>query len=62
MLGDSPGTDILGANRQGWSSVLIETGNHRFGEDLEGSRANFRFKDLVAFKEKLDKGFFHLQT
>ena len=60
MMGDSPGTDILGANRQGWTSVLVETGNFRFGENLKGSRAHYRLKNLVTFQEKLEQGFFQL--
>ena len=60
MIGDSPGTDILGANRQGWSSILVETGNHRFGEHLEGSLAHYRMDNLITFRDQLDQGLFQL--
>ena len=49
MLGDSPATDILGANHQGWLSALIETGNHRFGRDREDCQATYTYKSLVEF-------------
>lgn len=49
MLGDSPETDVLGANRQGWFSILIRTGNASFGAHPEGSEADLSFDDLRAF-------------
>lgn len=56
MMGDSPGTDILGANQKGWSSVLLETGNYLFGKDLDGAQADITFSDLEAFSQAIDKG------
>jgi HAD superfamily hydrolase (TIGR01450 family) len=56
MLGDSPATDILGANRQGWLSALIETGNHRFGRDRSDSQAHWTFKDLGEFWKVFKNG------
>ena len=49
MLGDSPGTDVLGANQQGWLSALIETGNHRFGRDRQDCQATYVYQSLVEF-------------
>jgi HAD superfamily hydrolase (TIGR01459 family) len=48
MLGDQLGTDILGAQRFGLDSVLVETGVARFG-DLEGSdvRPTFKMQGLA---------------
>jgi|GEM_PF-3525990 len=50
MLGDSPETDILGANRQGWTSILIKTGNFRYGGHRAGNEADLCFEDLGAFR------------
>lgn len=53
MVGDSPATDILGANRFGWSSALVETGNLHFGEGREGCQPQHRFADLHALMREL---------
>ena len=29
MIGDTPQADIAGANRAGWKSILVETGNYQ---------------------------------
>ena len=55
MLGDSPATDISGANQQGWTSILIQTGNHHYGLDKPNCQADFTFANLESF----DKNFFN---
>ncbi|MBF0244922.1 MAG: HAD hydrolase-like protein, partial [Planctomycetes bacterium] len=53
MLGDTPATDILGANRAGWASILIRTGNLRYGEGRPGCRPRWSFDSLDEFIESL---------
>ena len=52
MLGDSPATDILGANRQGWRSALIKTGNFHYGADRPECRATETHEDLASFRKQ----------
>jgi NagD protein len=52
MLGDSPATDILGANRQGWRSALIKTGNFHYGADRLECRATETHEDLASFRKQ----------
>lgn len=49
MLGDTPASDIVGANRAGWRSCLVLTGNHRYGRDRPDAVPSCTFDDLPAF-------------
>lgn len=49
MLGDTPASDIVGANRAGWRSCLVLTGNHRYGRTGSDAVPSCTFDDLPAF-------------
>lgn len=46
MIGDTPGTDILGANTMGWTSALVKTGNYRYHASHSGCKPTFTFNNL----------------
>jgi len=50
MVGDSPGTDVAGADAAGLRSVLVETGNPI---PATASAPTFRFRDLAALADAL---------
>ena len=56
MLGDSPATDILGANQHGWSSILIKTGNYLYGQGQKDCKPDWTFSDLKEFHQHFGVG------
>lgn len=53
MVGDSPAVDIKGANRAGWHSILVETGNHRLGAKDPDAQPQLRIPGLPQLIELL---------
>ena len=49
LLGDTPAGDIVGANRAGWRSCLVLTGNHRIGRNRSDAVPSRTFDDLPSF-------------
>ncbi len=46
MIGDTPATDLLGANRAGWTSWLVKTGGYRYGAEDPEAKPDKTFQDL----------------
>jgi len=56
MVGDNPVSDIAGANRHGWRSVLVDTGMYR-GEPLSGECVpSLRARDVRDAVQKILSG------
>ncbi len=56
MIGDTPESDIKGANDQGWISILVRTGLFK-GDNDEKNPAKYvvdNFKDAVELIFKLE--------
>ncbi len=56
MIGDSPVSDIKGANEYGWISILVRTGLFK-GDNDENNPAKYvvdNFKDAVELIFKLE--------
>ena len=45
MIGDTPETDIDGANQMGWVSILVKTGMFK-GEELKVFKPKYVVEDL----------------
>jgi HAD superfamily hydrolase (TIGR01450 family) len=52
MIGDTPATDIMGANSAGWQTWLVKTGGYRYGENFEGAKPDHVFDDLFPILQK----------
>ena len=38
MVGDSPSSDIMGGNKNGFETYLVKTGNYKVGMDTENPK------------------------
>lgn len=54
MIGDTPATDILGANRVGWQTWLVKTGGFKYGEHIPEAKPDKVFDDLLCVLECLE--------
>lgn len=46
MIGDTPESDIQGANNKGWISILVKTGIHQSEENDKTYPAKYVVEDL----------------
>ena len=46
MIGDTPESDIQGANNAGWVSILVRTGIHQGPENSKQYPAHYTVEDL----------------
>lgn len=53
MVGDTPGTDIKGANQVGWSSILLKTGNWRYHRHQPQCQPTHTFDDMYQLLNNL---------